>query len=235
MGSPDDLDRLLALGSDRPAIVDACVDEADIDDGELLAYRRGALSEAQREHVERHLVACAYCRDLASHLGRTRRSRWPAVVATAAAIAAAVLFVVTPDPKEAIGQYSVVEVRGANSQLRGPEQVDGRIFGPHSQVEIKVEPSGGRAAEVVRAFRLEQGVLVPANATIEPGVSGVFWIRGSGRDLFGDTAGAKRLVIVAADGGADLSRIEGRTLVAAQSLTAQTSWLPAIEAEYRLE
>src|SRR5687767_10252554 len=109
MGSPDELDSLLELGSDRPPEVEACVDDSAIDDSDLLAYRRGALADDAREKVELHLIDCPFCRDLLGHLEVHRKGRrWPAIVAGAAAsIAAAILFVVTPPPREPIGRYSI--------------------------------------------------------------------------------------------------------------------------------
>ena len=241
MGSQDELDGLLALGSQRPPQVEACTDEAAIDDGDLLAYRRGALSEAEKERVEQHLVDCPFCRDLLAHLEVPRRGRrWMAVlVGTAASIAAAILFVGAPPPRDPIGPYAIVDVQGSNAEERGPEEVyrpeAPLVFNRNSQVRIKVEAKQGRAASIVRVFRLENGVLVDVPAHIEPGVSGVFLIEGDGHTMFGESAGQKRLVIVAADEGADLSRIAGRTIIAAQALTTQTSWLPLIDVDYRSE
>jgi hypothetical protein len=237
MGAPDEIDELLALGSERPAVVEACTDESAIDDGHLLAYRRGTLDDGARDRVEAHLIGCPHCRDLVAHLEvRPAKRRWAVLVAGAAAFAAAIaLFVITPPPKEPIGRYAIVKVEGEDSAFRGDgTQIDGR-FNPHSQVTIKVEPTAGRPAASVRVFRLENGLLVDVPASVEAGTSGVFLIRGSGRELFGESTGAKRLVIVAADEGADLSRIAGRTLMAAQSVTTQASWLPVIDVDYRVD
>ena len=241
MGSQDDLDDLLALGSQRPAQVEACIDEAAIDDGDLLAYRRGGISEAEKERVELHLVDCPSCRDLLAHLEVPRKGRrWTGVlVGAAASIAAAILFVGAPPPRDPIGPYAIVDVHGTNAKERGPEEVYQPnvplVFNRNSQVSIKVEPKQGRAASIVRVFRLENGVLVDVLAHIEQGVSGVFLIEGDGHTMFGESPGTKRLVIVAADEGADLSRIAGRTVIAAQALTTQTSWLPLIDVDYRTE
>src|SRR5688572_29585646 len=101
MSSPDELDRLLALGS--PVSVRAtCVDATGIDEADLLAYRRGVLREEQREAVELHLVSCAFCRDLLAHIEvePRRRRRWGMIAGAAAvAIAALVLIMATPPPR----------------------------------------------------------------------------------------------------------------------------------------
>jgi hypothetical protein len=145
------------------------------------------------------------------------------------------LFVVTPPPREPIGRYVIARVEGEDSAFRGDSPGGEGTFNPNSQVTIKIEPESGRAASIVRVYRIEESVLVEVPAAVAPGIEGVFLIEGSGRELFGGTSGKKRLVIVAADEGADLSRIAGRTMMAAQSLTTQTFWLTVPEIEYRAE
>jgi hypothetical protein len=237
MGSPDDLDRLLALGSERPERPE-CVDASAIDEADLLAYRRGVLAEAEQERIERHLVACAFCRDLLANIQVERRQRapWRMIAGgAAAAIAALVLILATPPPREPIGKYTIVEVRGQIASHRAEPDAEGRVFRPESQVAIKIEPQGGRGATVVRAYRIEEGVLKQLDVSIEAGRAGVFWIKGSGRELFGGEAGPKRLVFLAADPDADLTNVAGRSLASAQALTTQTSWLPLFDADYRIE
>lgn len=236
MGSPDDLDRLLALGSEHPPKAE-CADPSAIDEADLLAYRRGMLAEEQRDAVERHLVACAFCRKLVANIEvEPRRARWRWIVGSAsAAIVALVLIMVTPPPRDPIGKYAIVEVRGQISSHRAEPDPKAREFRPDSQVAIKIEPEGGRGASIVRAYRIESGVLVELDVAVEAGTAGVFWIKGPGRTWFGGEPGAKRLVILAADPEADLSNVAGRSLASAQALTTQTSWLPLLDVDYRVE
>jgi hypothetical protein len=238
MASPDDLDRMLALGAERPT-ASQCADPTAIDEADLLGYRRDTLDDDRRDAVEHHLVACSFCRALVANLEvEPKKSRWMTIAGVAAAaIAASVFLVVTPPPppRDPIGRYGIAEVRGQISSQRAEAETEARVFQPDSQVAIKIEPERGRAATVVRVFRIDGGVLKPLDTEIESGNDGVFWIKGSGRQLFGDEAGKKRLVILAADPDADLSNVAGRPLASAQALTTQTAWLPLFDADYRLE
>lgn len=208
-----DIDDLLRLGSERPSIMTGCVDESPFDDRRLIAYRSGRLDDRQRDLVEGHLIECAYCRGVVASLDLSPRpSAWRYALAAPAALAAGLLlYGVLADPATPAGPspYQVVEVRGQIATVRSAAAEGGRTFDENSRVSIKVEPKGPRPARTLWVYRVDGGRLRRVDAAVEPGEDGVFWVKGDGKAMFGDHAGTKRLVMVAA--GQELDA-DGRTL-----------------------
>ncbi len=234
MDSPEDLDRLLSLGSERPAVVEACVAQPPIDPARLRGYRRDTLSSAAREDLERHLCDCPYCRDRVAEIRSAPPRRWGRAVGAVAVGAALLILFLRPPHSEPVGSYVLVgSVEGARAALRGDAAVTSGLFLPTSQVAIKIEPAQGRPAAAVAVFRVENGALIPIPAAVDAGVEGVFLLKGSGRTFFGIGSGPKRLLIVAAPAALDLSTLAGRGPAEARSLTASASWLPPVDVRYQ--
>jgi hypothetical protein len=159
-------------------------------------------------------VDCAFCRE---HLFEIEVPRLSGIAYFGAGLALAAGFLVyavsgeTPPPSA----YAVVEVRGQIAELRSGDapRFAGRTFGAASQVAIKVEPVADPPASAVSVFILDRGLLREVrSASVEGGDAGVFWVRAGGRDLFGETFGKKRIVLVASRAPIDPKVLSGRSL-----------------------
>jgi hypothetical protein len=141
----------------------------DIDDGDVVAWAAGALSETDQARFEQTLLTSAAARELLVSLGQGQASArsveammaaWPAAEASsaaqgqgwfarlrwwfaaAAAVAAALMVaprLLSTDP--AVPNYGI-ELRGGVAAQRGVEVVDGRRFVATSQVTLVLRPSG---------------------------------------------------------------------------------------------
>jgi hypothetical protein len=197
--------------------------------------------------AEAHLAACAFCRAMAvdaaepagellvARMGRawggTRRVVWGGLVAGLAIAAAAVLFMVSGPRTPEIAPYAVEGPLGGVMAARA-EGPGSNVFVPESQVRLVLRPTGA-PAEAAAAFVASPGDPLRRlpDAVLHREPNGTLLLKGSGRELFGDAAGPKRLYVVVAGSADVLARIEGRTADAARSGAAR--W-HEVEVEYRL-
>ncbi len=221
----------------------ACVATPEFDLGRLLGLAAG---RADAE-AEAHLAACAFCRAMAvdaaepagellvARMGRawggTRRVVWGGLAAGLAIAAAAVLFIVAGPRTSEIAPYAVEGPLGGVAAARSSDDAGSNVFVPDSQVRLVLRPTGA-PAPAAAAFVSEPGAplrrLPDAALRREP--NGTLLLKGSGRELFGDSAGRKRLYVVVAEAPAALADIAGRTADDARRGAAR--W-HEVEIEYR--
>lgn len=166
----DRLDRRLAR-TPSPEVVGACVD-----DGELLAYQRGALAADRIEALERHLAGCGACRTLLRELSQPvspelrrdadaallrqaagRRPRFWLPVAGLALAAAVALFVLRPPPPSPPLLYELEGPLGGIKASRGegPGSAD---FAPSGRIRFLLRPARGGTGRVeLHVLRIDAG------------------------------------------------------------------------------
>lgn len=197
-------------------------DGACIDDGVLIAYRAGGLSEDRARGVEQHLVGCGECRVLLTELGRpvpAKMEQWAQGAVTAStrrgfllnragllAMAATALLATSFGLsliRAAVPEYEA-EVLGAVRYERGAAVSEGgersaaRTFAPDSQIRLVLRPSSLSPCTPDLALTVsvegEDGVLRPAPAgKITQGDGGTFRFEATARDLLGARPGLHRI------------------------------------------
>lgn len=223
----------------------------DFDEGLLLAWRAGRLEADAAAAVERHLLACACCRqtlrDLAAEvpaatlarmdgaLPRRRRVAWWVAGGALAAAAALAFFLLRP--KAALPpEYTVRELSGGVAAVRS-DGGDSRVFLPESQVRLVVVPAAELSgpAPAARVFLSRAGgvlAALPAGAVTRAG-SGAVVVAGLGREIFGETPGAREVLVGLAEDGARLEGLAGQSPAAAREVEG-VRWV-SVTVEYRTE
>ncbi len=210
-------------------------DEAECDDGLLLAYRRGHLDEAATASVESHLVRCRQCRRLLACLaeelderhvrwameqvGPARGARWR-WVGPVLAVAAALLVVVLvwPErPGDGLPEYTSTGPLGGVQATRATGEPSD-VFAPHSTLRIDVRPAGPVAGEppAVRVFTSRPGGPLKAapRDVVVPGLGGAFRVEAPAARLCGAQPGPCRVHIAV---GADVTPLAGRPAAEARA------------------
>ena len=212
----DDLEVLLRAGAARPATVFACVDETDIDHGELIAYRRHAIAPDRSDAIERHLVSCPHCRDLLGAIADEEQSSrvpyWTLVAAAVAAAAALTVVVQTLDDP-GVGAYRIGEISGQRSADRS-QGVALDAFSATSQMFVRIEPRfdeepAAHAAAFVRRGDRPLVRIAPEFLTYELG--GVFVLEGVALSVLGRDPGAYTLHVAVSQHD-DFAGLEGQRL-----------------------
>ena len=245
--------RLHDAGALPPRAGAECIDTPEFDLGRVLTLAGGGEDVAALDHVAR----CAFCRAMlrdaavpASDLLVARLNReWPAtathappsrrlafgVVGGFLAMAAAVtLLILRPATLTPAPEFSLDGPSGGLMEVRA-DVPESNVFVPDSQVRLVLHPKASpQKGTALGLFRVEVGeklARLPAGlAQVQP--NGAWLIEGEGRALFGESAGAKHLLIVVAGDAAALTDLEGRAASALDGRTDLRSY--EIKVEYRL-
>jgi hypothetical protein len=131
-----------------------------------------------------------------------RRRSWIGVAAGIVAIAAALLFVIVRPPPRDLTSYQIDGPHGLVKIDRAGTQTD-RVT-PESRISLRLlPPEASDEAIFASVYSVEGRTLRRASAKIEAR-RGVFAIEVTGRELFGDAFGPRRMVVVLATDEADL-------------------------------
>jgi hypothetical protein len=133
------------------------------------------------------------------------------------ALAAGVLFfVLRPGALPPAPEYRLDGPSGGLTEVRA-DVPESDVFVPDSQVRLVLRPAGGPTPGAAAAlFRLEADARLVAlpPALVQAMPNGAFLVEASGRALFGDTPGRKRLALVVAREAATLAPLDGLSVEA---------------------
>lgn len=216
MSEPTDaeLDALLARArlSDEP-------DDACIDDGVLIAHREGRLDAEHVQRIDRHLVRCAPCRELAALLAepvpaaleqravesaaRSRRPRpWGALALAATLVLSTSvgMWALTRAPDAAVPEYASVEVLGGIRPVRNTSALGVHRFAPDGTVRLLLRPtaaySGPPLALEVHVERADGRRELATTGTVTRGDDGILRFEAEAGKLLGHIAGSHRIHLV---------------------------------------
>ena len=207
-----------------------------VDDGVLVAFRAGALTEDAAAAVAAHLDRCGACRALAEALGeplsaalleRAERSlaqprSWfggaragVAAGLLAAAAAIVLVFALPEGASERPPEYALAGPFGAVQETRGETVAQGTpVFLSTSRIRLGLAPAEDLvgAPPAVAVFVSEPGGALRAAppASLTAGIGGAWRFETEAGPLFGDETGLRHLHVVVAADAADLLALEGR-------------------------
>ncbi len=205
MSTDKEIDEVLSTVPERPPA------QTHLDDGLLLAYQRGEVSDEEREEIEEHLARCAECRALQAEyvqplpvplrdwaLNKTpkRKAPWAPLIGLAVAAAIAAFVLLPRDP--ALPGYSVSGPMGGVAMMRS--DIEGSdIFVPTSQIKWLLKPAQKAKQAHLRVFveaSKDQVREVGANPTITK--TGVIRYETEARALLGEDFGVRTVHLIVA-------------------------------------
>lgn len=213
----------------------ACMDEEGFDHGLLVAYRGGTLPEIEVARVERHLIACAYCRDLLAALVQpvpkdtvealvnvspavprsrsTSRRAW--IAGAIAAVAASAIFWLARVPSvRELPEYRIARVEGGARSVRSEMTETSTVFSREAWIKIKLAPLAPVEDASVPALGVfvapKGGALSRASVDVRHGTNGELGIESKAEALLGKELGPKTIYLVIATDPSELSGLEGR-------------------------